>query len=92
MMSNGPSAKVGNIMDVNLERPRSRDALLSHPDYYAYREELMDFLEVYEGGANPDQSVLDAIANKRSLRVANNQSINSLNLSVLDKPVEEKVI
>ncbi len=92
MMSNGPSAKVGNIMNVNLERPRSRDALLSHPDYYAYREELMDFLEVYEGGANPDQSVLDAIANKRSERLAGNQSLNSLNLSVNDKPVQEKVV
>ncbi len=72
MMSNGPRAKVGNIMDVKLERPRSRNALLSHPDYYAYREELMDFLEVYEGGANPDRSVLDAISKKRTIRIANN--------------------
>ena len=27
MMSNGPNAKIGNIMDVDLERPRSRKAL-----------------------------------------------------------------
>lgn len=95
MMSNGPSAKVGNIMKVDLDRPRSRDALLSHPDYYAYREELMDFLEVYEGGANPDQSVLDAIAKKRSVRVANNQLLNSPALSessVQNNRVQEKVI
>lgn len=72
MMSNGPEAKVGNIMEVALERPRSRDALLSHPDYYAYREELLDFLEAYEGGANPDQSVLDAIALKRDKRLGSN--------------------
>ena len=70
MMSNGPNASVGNIMQVNLPRPRSRDALLSHTDYYAYREELLDFLEAYEGGANPDQSVLDAIAVKREMRVS----------------------
>ena len=70
MMSNGPRASVGNIMDVNLERPRSRDALLSHPDYYAYREELMYFLEAYEGGANPDQSELDAISKMREARLA----------------------
>ncbi|MCL4137746.1 UNVERIFIED_CONTAM: hypothetical protein GTU68_016697, partial [Idotea baltica] len=69
MMSNGPMAKVGNIMDVELERPRSREALLSHPDYYVYREELMEFLEAYEGGANPDQSVLDSIAQKRRERL-----------------------
>ncbi len=69
MMSNGPNAKVGNIMKVDLPRPRSRDALLSHPDYYAYREELLDFLEAYEGGASPEQSLLDAIADKREQRL-----------------------
>src|SRR5207244_6316438 len=35
MMSNGPNARIGNIMDVDLPRPRSRKALLSHPTYYA---------------------------------------------------------
>jgi len=68
MMSNGPNACVGNIMDVDLERPRSRQALLDHRDYYLYREELLDFLEAYEGGAKPDQSVLDTIAEKRRSR------------------------
>lgn len=52
MMSNGPRAKVGRIMDVKLPRPRSRKALLEHPDYYAYREQLLTFLEEYEHG-NP---------------------------------------
>ncbi|WP_404406370.1 ABC transporter ATP-binding protein [Pelagibacterium halotolerans] len=68
MMSNGPSAKIGNIMDVDLPRPRSRKALLAHKDYYAYREELFDFLEAYEGGANPDQETLDRIRSKRAQR------------------------
>jgi nitrate/nitrite transport system ATP-binding protein len=44
MMSNGPNAKVGKIMDVKLPRPRNRKALLHHPDYYKYREELLTFL------------------------------------------------
>ncbi len=70
MMSNGPNAKIGNIMEVDLPRPRSRKALLAHPDYYAYREELLDFLEAYEGGANPDPETLEAIRNKRAARVA----------------------
>ncbi|MDK1385897.1 nitrate ABC transporter ATP-binding protein [Sinorhizobium sp. 8-89] len=68
MMSNGPNARIGNIMEVNLPRPRSRKELLSHPDYYAYREELLDFLEAYEGGANPDPEHLEAIRNKRAAR------------------------
>jgi nitrate/nitrite transport system ATP-binding protein len=53
MMTNGPRATIGNVMDVDIPRPRSRKALLEHPDYYSYREELLDFLEAYEGGANP---------------------------------------
>ncbi len=31
MMSNGPNARIGNIMEVNLPRPRTRKALLEHP-------------------------------------------------------------
>jgi nitrate/nitrite transport system ATP-binding protein len=27
--------------------------LLSHPDYYRYRAEVLSFLEEYEGGAGP---------------------------------------
>lgn len=69
MMSNGPNARIGNIMDVNLPRPRSRRALLAHRDYYAYREELLDFLEAYEGGANPDPEHLESIRRKREARL-----------------------
>jgi nitrate/nitrite transport system ATP-binding protein len=44
MMTNGPNAKVGKIMKIDLPRPRTRKALLEHPDYYAYRQEVLDFL------------------------------------------------
>jgi nitrate/nitrite transport system ATP-binding protein len=44
MMSNGPRAKIGHVMDVPLDRPRTREALLAHPRYYALREELIGFL------------------------------------------------
>ncbi len=88
MMSNGPKARVGNLMKVNLERPRSREMLLSHPDYYALREELLDFLEAYEGGANPDQSVLDAIAKKRQVRIdAQAATSNDSNFDVCEKVI-----
>jgi nitrate/nitrite transport system ATP-binding protein len=45
MMTNGPRAKIGRILDVPLPRPRTRDALVSHPQYYRLREELIGFLE-----------------------------------------------
>ena len=53
MMTNGPRATIGKIMDVNLPRPRTRKALLEHPDYYDYREEVLQFLADYEHGASP---------------------------------------
>jgi nitrate/nitrite transport system ATP-binding protein len=48
MMTNGPRARIGKVMPVDLPRPRSRQALLAHPRYYEYRAELLGFLEEYE--------------------------------------------
>ncbi|WP_411351564.1 ABC transporter ATP-binding protein [Leisingera aquaemixtae] len=53
MMTNSPQATIGKITDVDLPRPRTRKALLEHPDYYAYRQEVLDFLEEYEHGTKP---------------------------------------
>jgi nitrate/nitrite transport system ATP-binding protein len=53
MMTNGPQATIGKITNVDLPRPRTRKALLEHPDYYNYRKEVLDFLEEYEHGAKP---------------------------------------
>ncbi len=44
MMTNGPHAKIGKIETIDLPRPRTRKALLTHPDYYKYRESLLTFL------------------------------------------------
>ena len=53
MMTNGPQATIGKITNVDLPRPRTRKALLEHPDYYTYRQEVLDFLEECEHGGNP---------------------------------------
>jgi nitrate ABC transporter ATP-binding subunit len=45
MMTNGPAATVGEIMEVKFPRPRSRKQLLEDPAYYALREQLLGFLE-----------------------------------------------
>jgi nitrate/nitrite transport system ATP-binding protein len=45
MMTNGPSAEVGDILPVPFARPRHRAALLEDPEYYRCREHLMAFLE-----------------------------------------------
>ncbi|PZX15944.1 nitrate/nitrite transport system ATP-binding protein [Palleronia aestuarii] len=59
MMTNGPQATIGRIVDVDLPRPRSRKALLEHPDYYLYREQVLNFLEEYEHGARPKPKPAD---------------------------------
>ena len=55
MMTNGPQATIGKILDVDLPRPRDRKALLEHPKFYAYRQEVLQFLAEYEHG-NPNKS------------------------------------
>lgn len=45
MMTNGPAAEVGEIMEVHFPRPRTRKAVMEHPDYYRLREQLIGFLE-----------------------------------------------
>jgi nitrate/nitrite transport system ATP-binding protein len=57
MMTNGPNATIGRILDVDLPRPRTRKLLLEHPDYYHYRREVLTFLEEYEHGVRPRATV-----------------------------------
>lgn len=45
MMTSGPRARVGHILEVPFGRPRDRLEVLEHPDYYRVRGELISFLE-----------------------------------------------
>lgn len=45
MMTSGPAARVGQVLDLPFERPRDRHAVLDHPDYYDLRGCLVNFLE-----------------------------------------------
>jgi nitrate ABC transporter ATP-binding subunit len=45
LMTDGPAAHVGEIMDVPFPRPRERAAVLEHPDYYRCHQHVIDFLE-----------------------------------------------
>jgi len=44
MMTNGPSAKIGEILNIDLPRPRDRIALANDPLYNQYRQEVLRFL------------------------------------------------
>jgi nitrate ABC transporter ATP-binding subunit len=45
MMTNGPRARVGDLLESPFERPRRRVAVLSHPEYYPMRQRMISFLE-----------------------------------------------
>jgi ABC-type nitrate/sulfonate/bicarbonate transport system ATPase subunit len=51
MMTSGPNAEVGGILDVGFRRPRRRGDLLDDPEYYVLRERLIGFL----AGEDPKQ-------------------------------------
>jgi len=53
MMTNGPAATVGEILHVELDRPRNRLALANDPLYNHYRAEVLKFL--YERQRNPNE-------------------------------------
>lgn len=44
MMTNGPSANIGEIMDIPFPRPRNRAAIMEDPQYYELRNYALDFL------------------------------------------------
>ena len=44
MMTNGPAARIGEVLDVDLQRPRNRLEMVSDKTYIACREAVMKFL------------------------------------------------
>ena len=44
MMTNGPAATIGEVLNVELPRPRSRVTLADDPEYLRYRKAVIDFL------------------------------------------------
>jgi len=44
MMTNGPAASIGEVMQIPFERPRDRDRIMEDPQYYKLRNHALDFL------------------------------------------------
>jgi nitrate/nitrite transport system ATP-binding protein len=45
MLTNGPEAEIGQILEVPIPRPRRRLEVMEHPRYYQLRGELISFLQ-----------------------------------------------
>ena len=44
MLTNGPESKIGQILEVDIPRPRKRMEVVKHPSYYSLRSEMIYFL------------------------------------------------
>ena len=56
MMSNGPAAKVGEILDIELARPRERLALSKSDQFNFYRQQVLSFLYEKKGVVDFDEA------------------------------------
>ena len=64
LTTDGPEATVGDVLRVPFPRPRSRKAVLDHPEYLACYRRVIDFLEhhVHQLRPSPLEGILHARA------------------------------
>ena len=53
MMTNGPAAKIGEILEIPFPRPRDRDRIMEDPEFYKMRNYILDYL--YNRFAHDDE-------------------------------------
>jgi nitrate/nitrite transport system ATP-binding protein len=70
MMTNGPAATIGEILKIDLERPRDRLSLAKDPKYNAYRSDVLTFL--YE-----KQQKVETITSKKSPKKSSDNKVES---------------
>ena len=56
LMTDGPAARVGDILTVPFPRPRDRSSVLKHPQYYSARGRIIQFLENHANQARTGES------------------------------------
>ncbi|MDA0691160.1 MAG: nitrate ABC transporter ATP-binding protein [Nitrospinae bacterium] len=44
LMTNGPNARIGEIIEIDIPRPRERTTIIDHPHYYKIRNHIIHFL------------------------------------------------
>jgi nitrate/nitrite transport system ATP-binding protein len=65
LMTNGPAARIAEMIDVSIPRPRSRETIIDHPHYYKIRNHVIHFLvkhvaQIVDGnGASSVRTALD---------------------------------
>ena len=68
LMSNGPDARVAEIVDITLPRPRERSSLARSREYYELRTRLVDFL-VRRGSERGEDEKRAAVSDRGTEKV-----------------------
>jgi nitrate/nitrite transport system ATP-binding protein len=80
MMTNGPEAEVGDVLEVRFPRPRNRKSVLEDPAYYEMRAFLLTFLNershlkpsrFLESSSGPQDDDLDEAKSKTKVSKSN---------------------
>jgi len=75
MMTNGPEAKIGQVLTVDLPHPRKKLEAVNHPNYYRLRSEVVNFLN------RQKQIKIERAKNKSSAAISMG-SIEKTNLTI----------
>lgn len=84
MLTNGPKAHIGRIVEIPFERPRCRKEVISNPNYYELRNELIEFLHDQKRVGKRQKTVLAAALTSQSTAAAINKEVNIGYLAGLD--------
>jgi nitrate ABC transporter ATP-binding subunit len=75
MMTNGPAANIGEIMDVPFTRPRNRERIMEDPRYYELRNEALDYLYNRHSHTEDDEVVAAPAAQSKSSSFWSNKGL-----------------
>ncbi len=71
MMTNGPRAKIGEILDIPFSRPRNRSQITEDPRYYELRNYALDFLfHRYAHSEDPTEDTIEPEPKNNKLKMA----------------------
>ena len=73
MLTNGPESHIGQIIDVEIPRPRRRLEVVNHPSYYGLRNEMIYFL---------NQQKKDKLRKAGKLKVIARNGLEKVNLEI----------
>ncbi len=73
MLTNGPESHIGQIIDVEIPRPRRRMEVVNHPSYYTLRNEMIYFL---------NQQKKDKLRKAGKLKVVARNGLEKINLEI----------